>query len=74
MRTSIHTTLDSSPGAVVFSRDMFLNVTLLADWHAITQSETTLLITGSCSRTPNIEDMTTLQLKKLKKRSMTQQN
>ena len=37
MRTIIHTTLGSSPGALVFSRDMFLNVPLLADWHAITQ-------------------------------------
>ena len=26
MRTSVHTTLGSSPGALVFSRDMFLNV------------------------------------------------
>ena len=37
MRTSVHTTLGSSPGALVFSRDMFLNVPLSSDWHAITQ-------------------------------------
>ena len=37
MRTSVHTTLGSSPGALVFSCDMFLNVLLLADWHASTQ-------------------------------------
>jgi hypothetical protein len=43
MRTSVHTTLGSSPGALVFSRDMFLNVPLLADWHAITQKREHLI-------------------------------
>ena len=33
IRTSVHTTLGSSPGALVFSCDMFLNVPLLTDWH-----------------------------------------
>ena len=37
LRTSVHTTLGSSPGALAFSRDMFLNVPLASDWHAITQ-------------------------------------
>jgi hypothetical protein len=37
MRSSIHTTLESSPGSLVFNRDMFLNIPLIADWHAITQ-------------------------------------
>ena len=37
MRISIHTTLDSSPRAVVVSRDIRLNVSVLAGWHAITQ-------------------------------------
>ena len=36
LRTSVHTTLGSSPGALVYNRDMFLNIPLLADWHAIT--------------------------------------
>ena len=36
LRTSVHTTLGSSPGTLVFNRDMFLNIPLLADWHAIT--------------------------------------
>ena len=36
MQTSVHTTFGSSPGALVFSRDMFLNVPLSSDWHAIT--------------------------------------
>jgi hypothetical protein len=37
MRTGIHTTLGSSPGNLVFNRDMFLNIPLIVDWHAITQ-------------------------------------
>jgi hypothetical protein len=37
MRTGIRTTLGSSPGNLVFNRDMFLNILLIADWHAITQ-------------------------------------
>ncbi len=36
MRAGIHTTLGSSPGFLVFNRDMFLNIPLIADWHAIT--------------------------------------
>ena len=31
MQTSVHTMLGSSPGALVFSRDMFLNVPLSSD-------------------------------------------
>ena len=37
MHTSVHTTLGSRPGALVFSRDMFLRIPLYSDWHAITQ-------------------------------------
>ena len=37
MRASVHTTLGSSPGSLVFNRDMFLNVPLMADWTAITK-------------------------------------
>jgi hypothetical protein len=37
MRSSIHTTLGGSPGSLVFNRDMFLNIPLIADWHAITK-------------------------------------
>ena len=36
MRAGVHTTLGSSPGSLVFNRDMFLNIPLIADWHAIT--------------------------------------
>ena len=35
MRTTIATTLGSTPGALAFSRDMFLNVPLIADWQRI---------------------------------------
>jgi hypothetical protein len=37
MRAGTHSTLGSSPGSLVFNRDMFLNIPLTADWHAITQ-------------------------------------
>jgi hypothetical protein len=37
MHTGVHTTLGSSPGNLVFNRDMFLNIPLITDWHAITQ-------------------------------------
>ena len=43
MRTGIHTTLGSSPGDLVFNRDMFLNIPLIADWHAITQKREHLI-------------------------------
>ena len=36
MRVGIHTTMGSSPGNLVFNKDMFLNIPLIADWHAIT--------------------------------------
>ncbi len=37
MRAGVHFTLGSIPGNLVFNRDMFLNIPLIADWHAITQ-------------------------------------
>jgi hypothetical protein len=37
MRAGIHSTLGSSPGSLTFNRDMFQNIPLIADWHAITQ-------------------------------------
>jgi transposase InsO family protein len=43
MRTGVHTTLGSSPGNLVFHRDMFLNIPLIADWHAITQKREHLI-------------------------------
>ena len=35
MCTTVATTLGSAPGALTFSRDMFLNVPLIANWQAI---------------------------------------
>ena len=34
-RTTMMTTLGSTPGSLAFSRDMFLNIPLIADWQAI---------------------------------------
>merc|ERR1712153_156814 len=36
LRCSVHTTLYSSPGSLVFNRDIFLNIPLIANWHLIT--------------------------------------
>ena len=35
MRTTVATTIGSAPGSLAFSRDMFLNIPLIADWQAI---------------------------------------
>jgi hypothetical protein len=37
MQAGVHSTLGSSPGNLVFDRDMFLNIPLIVDWHVITQ-------------------------------------
>jgi hypothetical protein len=37
MQAGVHSTLGSSPGNLVFNRDLFLNIPLIVDWHAITQ-------------------------------------
>jgi hypothetical protein len=37
MRAGVHSTLGTSPGNLLFNRDMFLYIHLIADWHAITQ-------------------------------------
>jgi hypothetical protein len=43
MQTGIHTTLGSSPGNLVFNRDMFLNIPLIVDWHPITRKREHLI-------------------------------
>ena len=43
LRYGVHTTLGSSPGALVFNRDMFLNVPLLADWQVLTEKREHLI-------------------------------
>ncbi len=35
MRSTVATTLGSCPGSLAFSRDMFLNMLLIADWQSI---------------------------------------
>ena len=40
MRVNVATTLNSSPGALVYGRDMFLDVPLIADWQAIAERRT----------------------------------
>ncbi len=37
MRAGVHSPLGSSPGNLLFNRDMFLNIHLIANWQAITQ-------------------------------------
>jgi len=43
MRAEVHVTLGSSPGSLVFNRDMFLNTPSIADWHTITQKQKHLI-------------------------------
>jgi hypothetical protein len=43
MQAGVHSTLGSSPGNLVFNRDMFLIIRLIADWHAITQRKEHLI-------------------------------
>jgi hypothetical protein len=43
MQAGVHSTLGSSPDHLVFNRDMFLNIPLIADWHAITKRQEHLI-------------------------------
>jgi hypothetical protein len=38
MQTTVATTLGSTPGALAFTRDMFLNMPLIGDWQAIART------------------------------------
>jgi hypothetical protein len=46
IQAGIHYTLGSSPGSLVFNRDMFLKIPLIADWHAITKQREHLINTN----------------------------
>ena len=35
MRVIVHSTMGSSPGNLAYNRDMFLNIPLITDWHAV---------------------------------------
>ncbi len=43
IQNTVHTMLGSSPGNLVFARDMFLNIPLVADWHQITRKREQLI-------------------------------
>jgi hypothetical protein len=43
MQAGVYSILGSSPGNLVFNRDMFLNIQLIADWHVITQRQEHLI-------------------------------
>jgi hypothetical protein len=43
MSAGVHSTLGSSPCTLLFSRDMFLNIHSIADWHASTQRQEHLI-------------------------------
>jgi hypothetical protein len=43
MRVGVHSTMGSSPGNLVFNRDIFLNIPLIADWHAVTLKQENLI-------------------------------
>ncbi len=38
MQTTVVTTLGSTPGALAFAQDMFVNMPLIADWQAIART------------------------------------
>jgi hypothetical protein len=38
MQTTVAITLGTTPGALAFAQDMFLNVLLIADWQAIART------------------------------------
>ena len=38
MQTTVVTTLGSTPGALAFAQDMFVNMPLIADWPAIART------------------------------------
>ena len=69
MHTGVHTTLGSSPGSVVFHRDMFPNIPLIADWHAITQkhehsvNENLIQEKNICRRYDHIQNQKVLKIR-----------
>ncbi|MGH7954408.1 MAG: hypothetical protein ACREOZ_00450, partial [Gloeomargaritales cyanobacterium] len=43
IRSTYHTTLDATPGQLVFGRDMIFNITHVANWERIRQRKQTLI-------------------------------
>jgi hypothetical protein len=44
MQAGVYSTFGSSPGNLVFNRGMFLNIPLIADWHATAQRKEHLIL------------------------------
>ena len=60
-RTTVATTLGSTPGALAFSRDMFLNVSLMTDWQTIAQNREQFIMRISVEQTRGVGNMTMRQ-------------
>ena len=58
MRAGIHSTLGSSLWSLAFNRDMFLTISLIADWHAITQRQEHLINENLIWENQNTDAMT----------------
>ena len=63
MRVTTATTLGSTPGALAFSRVMFLNFLLIADWHAIAHANC-MSMTTFAMPTGSEVNMTMLRVRK----------
>jgi hypothetical protein len=57
-RVAIYSTLGSSLGSLIFNRDMFLNIPLIADWHRITQRQEHLINKNHMRKIKSIVDTT----------------
>ena len=59
MRTVVATSLGSTPGALAFSRDIILNIPLVADWLAITHNVNKGLMRTCVVKMQSVDHMTT---------------
>ena len=55
MRTNIATSLGSSPGAIVYRHDMFLNVALIDNRHKITTRRGQLVYENLCRQSIKLQ-------------------
>ena len=67
LRTSVHTTLGSSPGALVFKPQYILIIPLLANWHVITTKREQVINENLCRMNKNDGTMTIWVAKKVLK-------
>jgi transposase InsO family protein len=54
IRAGTHSMLGSSPGSLVFNRDMFHIISLIADWHAVTKRREHLVNTNLMRKNRNV--------------------